>query len=34
MANNKSGGQARQAWFDEWINIVDFGGSREIYRNF
>ena len=34
MANNESAGQARQAWFDEWINIVDFGGSREIYRNF
>ena len=32
--NNESAGQGRQAWFDEWIDIVDFGGSREIYRNF
>lgn len=33
MANEGPEGEALEAWFMEWIEIVDFGGPREIFRN-
>jgi len=33
MANEGPEGEALGAWFMEWIDIVDFGGPREIFRN-
>jgi len=33
MANRGPDGEELEAWFMEWVEIADFGGPREIFRN-